>query len=175
MKLANKRDATLDTSVKDEDSKAQKKVVLFSVDDEVLARKTSDSLNVDGMETCQGQNSTQLDNSVVNGDIPRKRKKVQSESLVSLLAPPIKASKTNTTEEKEEEMKDPSEARDALRKQLEEAEALEVKATSLRRKLFGSRIVTRTDVGDLGVDVKSLKRVFPCGGRMVRLFKMAIF
>ena len=32
--------------------------------------------------------------------------------------------------------------------------------------MFGSRIVSRSDVGDLGANVKSLKRVFPDGGRM---------
>ena len=36
----------------------------------------------------------------------------------------------------------------------------------LRQRLFGSRVVSRTDVGDLGQNVKSLKRIFPCGGTM---------
>ena len=50
------------------------------------------------------------------------------------------------------------------------AEKLEIEALELRRKMFGSRIVSRTDVGDLGIGVKSLNRVFPCGGVMVRPF-----
>ncbi len=54
----------------------------------------------------------------------------------------------------------------ALQAELLTAEALESKAKSLRQSLFGSRIISRTDVGDLGRDVKSLKRVFPCGGTM---------
>ncbi len=54
----------------------------------------------------------------------------------------------------------------ALQEELFTAEALESKAKSLRQSLFGSRIISRTDVGDLGRDVKSLKRVFPCGGTM---------
>jgi RNA polymerase II subunit A-like phosphatase len=63
---------------------------------------------------------------------------------------------------------DPTKERFRLQKDLEVAEMLEIKAFELRRKLFGSRIVSRTDVSDLGIGVKSLKRVFPCGGLMVR-------
>jgi RNA polymerase II subunit A-like phosphatase len=55
---------------------------------------------------------------------------------------------------------------EALRQELRRAEALEQKAWELRQKIFGSRVVSRTDVGDLGRDVKSLKRIFPCGGTM---------
>jgi RNA polymerase II subunit A C-terminal domain phosphatase len=46
------------------------------------------------------------------------------------------------------------------------AEDKENEALELRQKIFGSRIFSRTDVGDLGRDVKSLKRIFPCGGTM---------
>ena len=53
-----------------------------------------------------------------------------------------------------------------MQSDLRSAENFEVKAKDLRQKVFGSRIVSRTDVGDLGRDVKSLKRVFPCGGTM---------
>eukprot|EP00531_Pseudo-nitzschia_arenysensis_P009223 CAMPEP_0116129646 /NCGR_PEP_ID=MMETSP0329-20121206/8030_1 /TAXON_ID=697910 /ORGANISM="Pseudo-nitzschia arenysensis, Strain B593" /LENGTH=732 /DNA_ID=CAMNT_0003623917 /DNA_START=42 /DNA_END=2237 /DNA_ORIENTATION=+ len=53
-----------------------------------------------------------------------------------------------------------------LQAELLAAEALESKAKTLRQSVFGSRIISRTDVGDLGRDVKSLKRVFPCGGIM---------
>jgi RNA polymerase II subunit A-like phosphatase len=63
---------------------------------------------------------------------------------------------------------DPTKERFRLREDLEVAEMLEIKAFELRRKLFGSRIVSRSDVSDLGIGVKSLKRVFPCGGLMVR-------
>jgi RNA polymerase II subunit A-like phosphatase len=68
-----------------------------------------------------------------------------------------------------------SEERDRLRQELKDSEELELQATELRRKLFGSRIVSRTDVGDLGKDVKSLKRVFPCGGLMVRRLGFACY
>jgi hypothetical protein len=53
-----------------------------------------------------------------------------------------------------------------LKKELEDAERLEAEAWDLRQRVFGSRVVSRTDVGDLGRDVKSLKRIFPCGGTM---------
>lgn len=53
-----------------------------------------------------------------------------------------------------------------LKKELQEAEKLEQKALEVRQQLFGSRIVSRTDVEDLGRDVKSLERIFPCGGTM---------
>lgn len=53
-----------------------------------------------------------------------------------------------------------------LKAELEEAENLEIEATEMRQRVFGSRIVSRSDVGDLGRDVKSLKRIFPCGGTM---------
>lgn len=55
---------------------------------------------------------------------------------------------------------------DRLRAELDKAERLERQALDLRQKLFGSRVVSRTEVGDLGRDVKSLKRIFPCGGSM---------
>lgn len=53
-----------------------------------------------------------------------------------------------------------------LQNELKQAEELEKKAWEMRQEVFGSRVVSRTDVGDLGRDVKSLKRIFPCGGTM---------
>jgi TFIIF-interacting CTD phosphatase-like protein len=53
-----------------------------------------------------------------------------------------------------------------MQAELRKAEDLEKMARDLRQKLFGSRVFSRTDVGDLGRDVKSLKRIFPCGGTM---------
>jgi len=102
--------------------------------------------------------------------IPRKRKRVNFGSLLPSAPPVIESVKKsekhqeNPPSNEEEHMDDPSEERDQLRKELQEAEKLEIAAVELRRKVFGSRIVSRTDVGDLGKDVKSLKRVFPCGG-----------
>ena len=58
------------------------------------------------------------------------------------------------------------EALKAFKVSLKEAEKMEAKALELRQRLFGSRIVSRTDVGDLGRDIKSVKRIFPCGGSM---------
>ena len=54
----------------------------------------------------------------------------------------------------------------SLREDLRKAEEKEAEAMAVRQRLFGSRVVSRTDVGDLGRDVKSLKRIFPCGGQM---------
>lgn len=109
--------------------------------------------------------------------IPRKKKRPAPPSLLPLVPPPAKDGaasnkkqgviSSNSNEMDEVNMKDLSEERDKLRKKLDEAERLEIAAVDLRRKIFGSRIVSRTDVGDLGKDVKSLKRVFPCGGVMV--------
>lgn len=53
-----------------------------------------------------------------------------------------------------------------LKSELEKAERMEQKAWECRQRLFGTRIVSRTDVGDLGVNVKSLRRIYPCGGAM---------
>lgn len=53
-----------------------------------------------------------------------------------------------------------------LQSELAHAELLERMAVDMRQKLFGSRVVSRTDVGDLGRDVKCIKRIFPCGGGM---------
>lgn len=51
-------------------------------------------------------------------------------------------------------------------RQLKVAEEREEEVQGIRKKIFGSRIISRTDVGDLGLNVKSLKRAFPCGGMM---------
>eukprot|EP00977_Amphora_coffeiformis_P001687 scaffold326_cov165-Amphora_coffeaeformis.AAC.4 len=55
-----------------------------------------------------------------------------------------------------------------LQKELEEAERMEHQALEFRQRLFGSRIVSRTDT-DLGAHVKSIRRIFPCGGTMAVL------
>ena len=75
---------------------------------------------------------------------------------VTFLEPPAKSKTDETTPEQLEELK----------KELQEAEQLEQEALELRQRVFGSRIVSRTDVGDLGRDVKSLERIFPGGGSM---------
>jgi len=56
-----------------------------------------------------------------------------------------------------------------LQEKLRAAEAREQEALELRKKIFGKRVVSRTDVTDLGCDVKSLKRVFPCGGMLAAI------
>jgi RNA polymerase II subunit A-like phosphatase len=64
------------------------------------------------------------------------------------------------------EHKPAAEQLETLQTILDEAERMERLAVDLRQRLFGSRVVSRTDVVDLGRDVKSLKRIFPCGGTM---------
>ena len=132
---------------------------------------TANTSNVaDGVCESVSSSSTQKRQPSASGvtQIPRKKKCMSSGSLLGLLPAKETEPRNKDTETEEGSLFDPSEARDQLRKQLEEAEKLEIKAVELRRKMFGSRIVSRTDVGDLGKDVKSLKRVFPCGGVMVR-------
>ncbi|KAG7348712.1 hypothetical protein IV203_011309 [Nitzschia inconspicua] len=63
------------------------------------------------------------------------------------------------TKEEEKEL-------ERLQQELVQADELEQAARRLRQKLFGSRVYSRTDIGDLGQHVKSLKRLFPCGGTM---------
>ena len=119
-------------------------------------------------------------NSKSSGDagsdlIPRKRKRVSFDPAAKEEKNESKdAAKDEAAEAKriEEETFDQTELEASvkhLRADLEEAERLEKKANELRMKLFGSRIVSRTDVSDLGRDVKSLRRVFPCGGTMAAI------
>eukprot|EP01082_Thalassiosira_pseudonana_P007970 g6729.t1 g6729 contig23:1104868-1108098(-) len=139
-----------------------------------LAQKVDGSLKVSANKKEATTGPSKRGSSTGNGKmhIPRKKKRVNTTgSLLPLIAPPTKPDTTKETSLEEEEAKlhDPTDERDHLRRQLEEAEKLEIAAVELRRKLFGSRIVSRTDVGDLGTDVKSLKRVFPCGGVMAAI------
>ena len=201
LKLAKERDNKLDSPVsskKNENRVKGKKGVSFlarnddanegekpspqhmeplktNSDEDHLAKKVCGSLNVSPVKNSKDEPNTtskRLANSTTH--IPRKKRKAETESLISLIAPPREeavAMEDKTLHDNKDMLKDPTEERDKLRKQLEVAEALDTKATQLRRKLFGSRIVSRTDVGDLGADVKSLKRVFPCGGIMVSDWK----
>lgn len=86
----------------------------------------------------------------------KKRKRVTFGEL-----PPPMHTKHQKTEHKSS-----AEQLETLKGHLEEAEQKEREAVSLRQRIFGSRVVSRTDVVDLGRDVKSLKRIFPCGGTM---------
>jgi RNA polymerase II subunit A-like phosphatase len=83
----------------------------------------------------------------------KKRKHVTFEEL-----PPNSRQKT--------EHKTSADHLEELKLVLDEAERMERLAVVMRNRLFGSRVVSRTDVVDLGRDVKSLKRIFPCGGTM---------
>ncbi|KAG7367730.1 NLI interacting factor-like phosphatase [Nitzschia inconspicua] len=56
---------------------------------------------------------------------------------------------------------DEEEELERLQQELVQADELEQAARRLRQKLFGSRVYSRTDLGDLGQHVKSHKRIFP--------------
>jgi RNA polymerase II subunit A-like phosphatase len=95
------------------------------------------------------QDATEKDAEEAGG----KRKRVTFEEL-----PPTTRQKTDH--------KTAAEQLEELQTILDEAERMEKLAYDLRYRMFGSRVVSRTDVVDLGRDVKSLKRIFPCGGTM---------
>jgi len=134
----------------------------------------------------EGKSNSKSSGGAVGDPIPRKRKRVsfdpaakdeKKESKDTAKAKEQAASATSKDEAAEakrveEENFDQTELEATvkrLRADLGEAERLEKKANELRMKLFGSRIVSRTDVSDLGRDVKSLRRVFPCGGTMAAI------
>ncbi|KAL7543338.1 hypothetical protein ACHAXR_012664 [Thalassiosira sp. AJA248-18] len=134
----------------------------------------SESKNAADVGECTESSSKKRSKPSENGEvkIPRKKKRMNSGSLLTLIPTKTESSKEKPDDSlaaEADQLVDPSEERDRLRKELEEAEQSEIAAVELRRKLFGSRIVSRTDVGDLGKDVKSLKRVFPCGGVMAAI------
>jgi RNA polymerase II subunit A-like phosphatase len=100
----------------------------------------------------------QLDDMDVGGDEtkrPKKRKKISFGFS--------EAGNDEDTQKSDHMTKDKLEN---MQTELRLADELEIKARDLRQAIFGSRVFSRTDVGDLGRDVKSLKRIFPCGGTM---------
>ncbi len=119
-------------------------------------RHTVQTAEKDYKRTLDKEKKRATDDTRENGDAPpRKKKKVSFQTSEA-----VDDDKTD----KHDEMT--KEKLSILQSELLTAEALESKAKSLRQSVFGSRIISRTDVGDLGRDVKSLKRVFPCGGTM---------
>ena len=106
-----------------------------------------------GMQNTSGkdsQDSQSKGNDVEAATVGQKRKRVTFGDA------PASAKSDETTQEDV----------DRLKAELVAAEKLENEALAMRQKLFGNRVVSRTDVGDLGRDVKSLQRIFPCGGSM---------
>ena len=130
------------------------------------------------MEFRKQQSLNESSNHLKNDDDAKKRKAEYNEDateqpskkrkMVSFGAPQEDAATDEMGDSKPPAKSDhmTKEKLEALKKEMEEADQLEKKAWELRKKLFGSRVVSRTDVGDLGRDVKSLKRIFPCGGTM---------
>jgi NLI interacting factor-like phosphatase len=88
-------------------------------------------------------NDTSKDN---DGEPPPKKRRVTFSSDISI----------ETTEEEVKQLKE----------ELQTAEEIENEALKMRQRVFGTRITTRTEVWDLGRDVKSLRRICPCGGTM---------
>ncbi len=129
------------------------------------SEETTASLDVDSKKR-NSQNSSASEHVDETEQKSRKRKKVMFETPQS----------DNTQENREDEkagvaadgrkLNSCKSKLEAFQRELADAEELEKKAWELRQKLFGSRVVSRTDVADLGRDVKSLKRIFPCGGTM---------
>jgi RNA polymerase II subunit A-like phosphatase len=101
--------------------------------------------------------------------LKRKRVSFGEEQGISSVLDADKGNDPHRVKESEKLADALLESLENLRKELKNAEARENEALALRMKLFGSRIVSRTDVSDLGRDVKSLSRVFPCGGKMAAI------
>jgi len=125
---------------------------------EEVARNTKadNKRTIDQVPPSSGNNDTEMVGNKTNGAPPRKKKKVSFQISEAVGDKGGTETSDRMTKEKLE----------CMRSELRSADELEMKAKDLRQKIFGSRIVSRTDVGDLGRDVKSLKRVFPCGGTM---------
>ncbi len=107
---------------------------------------------------------------------PKKRRRVTFTETVIMKDDAAKNDATVNEEKKqsieaiaEKEEEDPSVKLDILKSQLATAEEREEAAQMLRKKIFGSRIYSRTDLPDLGRDVKSLKRISTCGGKMAAI------
>lgn len=107
-------------------------------------------------------NNLKTDDPVENSTTETKRVSFSSETQVFII--PEETDSTTLNEQVAD-----------LQKKINDAEALEIKACELELKLFGSRVVSRCDVGDLGRDVKSVRRVFPCGGMMVSFLVFVSF
>jgi RNA polymerase II subunit A-like phosphatase len=106
---------------------------------------------IDVGEETTAKNALENVDTVIEGkNTGIKRKRVQFDT------PP---SSTKTDETSLEDIEN-------LRAEIRNAESLEQQAQDLRRKLFGSRVMSRTESGESGRHVKSLKRIFPCGGSM---------
>jgi len=118
--------------------------------------KAENKRTIDEVPATSESNGTENAGEESNTEPPKKKKKVSFQISEAVEDKGGAEKYERMTKEKLEHM----------RLGLRSAEELELKAKDLRQRVFGSRIVSRTDVGDLGRDVKSLKRIFPCGGTM---------
>jgi RNA polymerase II subunit A-like phosphatase len=154
-----------DDNSKNEDEARKETIDLIAIDD------SDDDANDSGEHSSSSLLSSGKRRAGDDMQVPPKKKKSVNFGNLPPSDDPSSNDASNTQQQNcsGSKLVDPTEERDRLRTQLKEAENLEIKAVELRRRMFGSRIVSRTDVGDLGKDVKSLKRVFPCGGVMAAI------
>ena len=138
----------------------------------VLCRKLAGAV-IDSDELERLRHTVQTAEKDYERTLNKERKRAADDNRENGEAPPRKKKKVSfqTSEAVDDDKTDKHDVMTReklliLQAELLTAEALESKAKSLRQSVFGSRIISRTDVGDLGRDVKSLKRVFPCGGTM---------
>jgi len=116
-------------------------------------------------------NSTTVENGNASSTDPKRDEASESTTTKTATKPKPKKVSFGSTHEKTDNFAEM--AADAERKfqQLQttyqQALQQEQEAVQMAQRLFGGRIVSRTDtVGDLSSNVKSLKRMFPCGGTM---------
>ncbi|GKY93034.1 hypothetical protein MPSEU_000271700 [Mayamaea pseudoterrestris] len=129
---------------------------IFSMEHDLHLRQGQDEMDDDAkhdLVSIDGEiQPTQEDNVIDDGrEAPKSKKR-----KVTFGEPAAELKSDHATEDRLAE----------LRAEITEAERMETLAQEMRQKIFGSRVVSRTDVGDLGRDVKCLKRIFPCGGAM---------
>lgn len=153
----------------DSDDKTDSKAKIAEVD---LATSTTkdESIKSKEEETSKKRKETEskTNKEIISVDtIPKKKRKRVSFDNLSLITP---------VDTKSKEMKgSTAKARyiKELRDKISKGELLEQKALQYREKVFGKRIVSRTDVKDMTDspnDIrKSLKRCFPCGGSMAAI------
>eukprot|EP00980_Cylindrotheca_fusiformis_P007030 scaffold1475_cov111-Cylindrotheca_fusiformis.AAC.9 len=123
-------------------------------------KRKADEIHTEG-----GTNSDDTNKNGSDGP-PNKKKKVSFGGSEVNTYDTSSSANAGTTRVEEESLETLKEKLEMLKAQLKEADDLEKQAWELRQTLFGSRVVSRTDVGDLGRDVKSLNRIFPGGGTM---------
>jgi len=95
----------------------------------------------------------------------KKKKKKKGVSFGAL--PPKPTPQKPTASELEQWIREGEQELKTLQEEWDRAQRDEQKAQQACQKLFGGRIVSRTDTaGEMSSSVKNIKRMFPCGGSM---------